>query len=238
VIGGSITGSHADMFDSGSIRSSTRIASVTIGGFVLAGTDDSDSGALFDNAAINAQEIGSIAVKGSVVGTVGNGGDITRVVFSTRLPATTAETLTGAIGRITIGGRAERLNVIAGASGDDIDNGNAQIGSVTVGGDWIASSIAAGVENWGGNDVDENGAGDDNIRFGDSHDHLIDPSALLGKIASITIKGIVIGTQSFTDHFGFVSHAIGRLKINGSLIPISNLVPLSPLTGDVTVHLV
>jgi hypothetical protein len=225
------------MFSSGSIIS-TRIASVTIGGSVLAGTDDSDSGVLLSNATIQAQEIGSIAVKGNVVGTVGLAGDITRVVFSTALPLS-RNALTGAIGKVTIGGRAEWLNVIAGASGSpNIENGNAQIGSVTVGGDWIASSIAAGVENWGNNNVDENGFGDDNLRFGDSHDHLIDPSALLGKIASITIKGIVRGTGTmFTDHFGFVSHAIGKLRINGVAIPVANTT-FSPLTGgDVTVHL-
>jgi hypothetical protein len=239
VMGGSITGSQPDLSGTGSIRAVDGIASVTIGGSVIAGRDDSDSGSLMNNAAISVQlgSIGSIVVKGSVVGTVGSGSDRTPVVFSAAGDVAASDDV--AISRISIGGRAERLNVLAGSgAAATAQNGNAQIGSVTVGGDWIASSIAAGVENWGGNDVDENGLGDDNIRFGDSHDHLIDPSELLGKIASITIKGIVRGTESLNDHFGFVSHTIGSLKINGTAIAIANLLSFSPLTGnDVTVHL-
>ena len=236
LIGGSITGSQPDLFDAGSIKGGT-IASVIIGGSVLAGKDDSDSGRLIENAAIQSSgNIASITVKGSVVGTVGLAGDITRVVFSTSLFGS-SEALTGAIGKVTIGGRAEWLNVIAGAVGDFSGNGNAQIGRVTVGGDWIASSIAAGVENWGNNNLDENGIGDDNLRFGDSHDHLIDPSALLGKIGRIIIKGIVQGTDFLTDRFGFVSHTIGSLRINGTTVPIADTI-LAPLTGDVRLHLV
>ena len=64
-----------------------------------------------------------------------------------------------------------------------------------VNGDWIASSILAGAKNFGTGGVE--GGGDDNINFGDANDHKItavtDP-AIVAKIASITVEGLVFGT--------------------------------------------
>jgi hypothetical protein len=115
---------------------------------------------------------------------------------------------------------------------DSAANGNAQLGPITVGGDWFASSVAAGV-------LDPNHDG-----FGNGDDAgIVTAGTSVARIASIAIKGTIGGTgtaASGTDHFGFVSREIGTVKaLNfvaaltaGTDIPIE----LSPLSGDVTIR--
>jgi hypothetical protein len=56
------------------------------------------------------------------------------------------------------------------------------------------------------------------------------------------IKGIVEGTPGSGDQFGFESHAIGSVKINGSPLTLPGapgFLALSPITGDdVTLRLI
>jgi hypothetical protein len=240
--GASISGSQAGMVTSGAVVSTAgRIGSVIIGGSVLAGRDDSIGGALVDNAAIRAQvDIGSLVVKGGVMGTLGNGGDVTPVIFSAVGQAVPTATTDLAIGRISIGRSVERLHVLAGhqANGGEPANGNAQIGTVTVGGDWLASSIVAGAENYGLNGTDDTPGSDDDIGFGDGRDHIINnlPDSI-AKIASITIKGVIAGAFLLDERFGIVSHAVGSLKISGTSVPIVDFNPLGLFQG-VTLHLV
>jgi hypothetical protein len=91
---------------------------------------------------------------------------------------------------------------------------DAQIGSVFVGGDWIASSIVAGAV-----------AGTDGY-FGDSDDSGMVGVALFkdnpiafSKIGSVTIGGQVLGTIGGTDHYGFVAETIGSVHIGGTRVP-------------------
>jgi hypothetical protein len=102
------------------------------------------------------------------------------------------------------------------------------VGPVKVGGDWVASSIVSGVK-----------AGAD-AKFGTSDDAPIGTAQPgLSRIASITIKGQVLGTTGAGDHFGFVAQSIGPLKIGSSTYtPGAIPIELSGMTGDVTVRLV
>ena len=143
-------------------------------------------------------------------------------------PTLTA-TIDVAIGKISIGGRAEFTSILAGYdTALALVNGNAQIGSVKVGGDWIAGNIVAGVRDGGV-------AG-----FGDAGDTIIGGGASIAKIASITIGGIVAGTSGGGDHFGFVSHTIGSFKAVGFAAPFTaataEFSDLSLITGDVTIR--
>ena len=89
-------------------------------------------------------------------------------------------------------------------------NGNAQIGPVTGGGNWIASDLIAGVQEAAG------ASG-----FGGSGDALINPpsnpAASIAKIASIVIKGIVEGsaTDPLSTFAFFESLSIGSMSVNG-----------------------
>ena len=226
--GGSITGA-ALLGSSGVIQSFFgRISSVTIGGSIVSGIDDS-SGALTFNATIRAaNDIGSLTVKGSLIGHGNTGTGASPVVISARGQAVPGATTDLAIGKISIGGRVEFANILAGY---DIDlnalNGDAQIGAVKVGGDWAASNLVAGAKNLGAdNAAGGSGANADNVNFGDSHDVSIGPGSLgiIATIASITIKGQVFGTPnsfSTTDHFGFVAQKIGAVKIGGNAIVLA-----------------
>jgi hypothetical protein len=117
-----------------------------------------------------------------------------------------------AMGEIKVGGRVDFAHILAGYD-DDLDpvNADAQIGAVTVGGDWVASNLIAGASNAGAL-----------AKFGDGSDVKIaggnDSGQTFSKIASIKIGGFVFGTPATAnsgDHFGFVAESIGSFKAGG-----------------------
>jgi hypothetical protein len=213
---GSINGS--DSLDSSGVIESTggRIASVTIGGSIVSGIDNS-TGTLTNSASIRAaNDIGFLSVKGNLIGNVtANGASL--VIISARGQAVQGKTTDLAIGKISIGGRVEYANILAGYDTNlNPINANAQIGAVTVGGDWAASNLVAGVKNTGA-PVDTN--------FGNFNDTSIGggTAGIIATIASITIGGQVFGTPdsvSSTDHFGFVAQQIDAVRIWGNSIPL------------------
>jgi hypothetical protein len=238
LIGGSITGA-ASVADSGLIESGSRIASVTIGGSIVSGTDDSSGTLATDATILSADDIGSITVKGSLVGNVTANG-ASPVIIAARGQAVQGKTSDLAIGKINIGGRVEFADILAGyepAAGFSTiaSNGDAQIGAVTVGGDWVASSLVAGAMN----------AASSNMNFGDANDASIGAGSagIIAKIASITIGGQVVGTPNSTsnsDHFGFVAEQINAVKIGGNTIalkagPTNDNFDVGE-TNDMTVH--
>jgi hypothetical protein len=141
-----------------------------------------------------------------------------------------------AIASLTVGGRVESALIQAGVdlTGSSGRNADAQIGAVTVGGDWIASSIAAGATQ--GTD----------LYFGDGDDTKFsgfgvnDNSQILSKIVSVTIGGQVLGTGTIGDHFGIVAETVGSVTVGGTRLLLSpgphndNLAV--GITGDFTVH--
>jgi hypothetical protein len=104
--------------------------------------------------------------------------------------------------------------VLAGYTSDNNPvNGGASIGAVKVGVDWVASSIVAGAKN--------SGFPASVSPFGNGNDAKIVGSALVSKIASITIGGYLSGTPNTAgDHFGFVAQQIGSFKLGGAVIPL------------------
>lgn len=216
--------------------SADHLGSVTINGSVLAPSIDmvsTDGG--FELLSIT-HDFGQLTVKGDVRGTVGLMGAVTRVFITAGGASAPTPTSDLAMGKITIGGSVERTQIIAGGFGT---NPNAQIGTVKVGGDWIQSSLAAGVSNLGADNANGGtGANADNVNFGDTHDRLAAGS--IAKIASITIGGQVIGSPASGDHFGFCAGAIGSFKAGGVVAKITPAkdapIELAPLTGDVTLR--
>jgi hypothetical protein len=210
VVGGSATGT-ADLNQSGFIHA-RRIASLTIGGSLVAGTDTT-TGTFQNNGAVRADDdIGSILIKGGVVGNPTN-----PAIISARGQAVPAATADVAIGRLTVRWRVEFGLIQAGvdAFGTAV-NADAQIGQVVVGEDWIASSLAAGAV-----------AGADGF-FGDGDDAKIsgtgvkDNPGLVSQIGSLTIGGQALGTTSAvsaTDFFGIVAEVVGAVKVGGVTIP-------------------
>ncbi|MGB8169937.1 MAG: hypothetical protein WCF18_20710, partial [Chthoniobacteraceae bacterium] len=191
-----------------------RIGSLFVGGSITAGKNFGPS-TLIDSGAVRVfDDLGTVVVKGSLIGNSTN-----PVLITARGQATPGATADVAIKGLTVGGRVEFTDILAGyiIGGTPIGvNADAQIGAVAVGGDWIASNLVAGVQDDGDPMRDAS--------FGDGNDQKITGGtnnlARTSKIASITIKGTARGTIGGTDHFGFVAQEIGSFKIGTTAFPL------------------
>jgi hypothetical protein len=229
--GGSISGTEPDHPGSGAIVAD-RIASVSIGGSVVAGTDTSTAGALLLNASIRAMaDLGPVMVRGSLVGNRTADGDSPVVIAARGQTALAPGATTDlAIKSLTVGGRVEHARILAGYDFELIPvNGNASVGAVSVGGDWLASSLVAGVR-----DVSGDG-------FGTADDAIINGAgdAIQARIDRVSIRGLVDGSGAPGDHHGFVAERIGSFRAGGIAAPLTvgtDVIELSPLTGDVTIR--
>lgn len=198
---------------SGTIASTSPIGSVTIG-VDLVGDDDFSSGGVeaptLSKITINGSirsgliyataNLGSLTVKGSILGTATD-----RAIISS--PGTGVLPL--AMKSISVTGNVEFTDIAGGYIIGTASNADAQIGSVTVGGDWIASNLVAGVLPVTGGF----GTADDIKIAGGSSD-------VISKIGSIVIKGQAYGTFDGSGHFGFVAQQIGSFKLGGTTIEL------------------
>jgi hypothetical protein len=249
ITGGSISGTTAALNASGWITSKSSIGSVTVGGSIISGTDTSTAAnaTLTNNASITAAlNIGSITVGGSLIGNPdgGSGNAASPVIISAAGPAVPVGSTDLAFGKITIGGRVEDAEILAGYSATLTGvNADAQIGPVRVGGDWIASDLVAGATN---PDVPATGAFPN---FGDGSDvklsgaGVTDNPGIISKIASVTIGGEVFGTPasfSITDSYAFVAESIGAFRVGGVsiAIPAGNTLLAVGETGDVAISVI
>jgi hypothetical protein len=222
--GGSVFGSDS-LQASGEISSNGRIASVTIGGSFIAGTDASSGSLTRCGTIIAADDIGPIKISGSIVGNSTNAALI--IAKGQNVKPTTGFDI--AIASLTVGGDVRFAKILAGFNLDvNPNNADASIGVVSVGRTWEASSLVAGARDVGAAGF---GVGDALQTFGDT--------ALIARIASITIKGEVSGSLAADDNFGFVAQQIDKLKIGGRTFtltpgpssPADNF--LLPFTDDV-----
>lgn len=144
-----------------------------------------------------------------------------------------------AIKSITIARGVTNALILGGYSTAGLaTNPDAQIGTVTVSGDWAASSLVTGATS--GADAFFGNANDATLSDGDG-------DGVVARISKIVIKGSVAGTYLGGDLFGFVAHEIGSLTIGGRKIPLTagagndDLTASNPLfilaaSGDVRVH--
>jgi len=242
-VGGGIgTMSIAGNLLDGEIQSAGKIGSVTIGGSIIAG--DNFGGDIRSTGGIGSiaigrdlsgtietsKDIGAVLIRGSVVGSFGKPARIEAV--GQAVPSKTADI---AIGRITVLGRVENAEILAGYDvGETPTNADAQIGTVFVGGNWIASSIVAGVT-----------AGAD-LNFGTPDDLKIsgpgtkDEPSLSSRIGTVTIRGQLLRSDFSSLRFGFVAEEIGHFSAGGVTIPVhagkhNDVINLG-ITGDVTLR--
>jgi hypothetical protein len=249
ITGGSIGGTAAAINASGMITSTGSITSIIVGGSIISGTDTSTAAnaVLTNDGTIRAAlNIGSITVGGSLIGNPdgGSGNAASPVIISAAGPASPVGSTDVAFGKITIGGRVEDAEILAGYNATLTGvNADAQIGPVKVGGDWIASDLVAGATN---PDVPATGA---LPNFGDGSDvklsgaGVTDSPDIISKIASVTIGGEVFGTPasvSITDSYGFVAESIGAFKAGGVsiAIPAGNTLLAIGETSDVSISVI
>ncbi|HET6410364.1 MAG TPA: hypothetical protein VFG14_20910, partial [Chthoniobacteraceae bacterium] len=199
------------------------IGKIKIGGSIVSGLN-TDSGSIRVLGTL-----GSLAIKGNVIG------DDENAVFISA--AATKDGSAEAFNQVKIGGRVAFANILGGYNTDlEAVNAHAQIGKVMVKGDWIGSNLVAGAVS-GSTEPED---------FGTNSDAAISnsvPGSLLSRIASVQIKGTVMGTAGDTgDNFGFVAQEIGKFKYGKNKLKLvagagNDAVKMSQTTGeDVAIH--
>jgi uncharacterized repeat protein (TIGR01451 family) len=222
IIGMSVAG-LASLNISGQVGSIGRIASVTLGGSLIAGSN-SGSGSLFGSGAIVAgDDIGPVKIGADIVGQPSN----PALIIARGQDTKPTDGFDTAIASLAVKGDVRFARILGGfGQTQNPLNADAAIGPVTIGGSWMASSLVAGAMDTGAAGF---GAGDTLQVSNDT--------ALVARIASIAIKGNVIGTFDPVDNFGFVSQQIDKVKLGGRSISLTtgptNDNVLLPLTNDV-----
>jgi len=207
LIGGSALGSETRIY-CGSVIADN-VSNFVVGGSLISGFGlPSRPDNQFNNGAIISKNaIDNLTIRGDVRG---NSTQSALIAARGQIRPRGATDL--AFGNINIAGNVERANIRAGngaffdySSSFRLDNPDAQIGSITVGGNWTASEMGAGTYS----------------RTGDRYNKrtiagVPDSSRRLAKIGSIAIGGSVRGTSAAGDNFGFIAEEIGRVRVGGS----------------------
>ena len=207
LIGGSAPGSETRLHCGSVVAdnvSSFVLGGSLISGLGLPGRPDNQ----FNNGAIISKNaIDNLTIRGDV-----RGNSTQSALIAARGQFRSRGATDLAFGNINIAGNVELANIRAGngaffdsGSFTFLNNPDAQIGSVSVGGNWTASELGAGTYS----------------RTGDRYNKLTiagvpDSSRRLARIGSIAIGGSVRGTSAAGDHFGFIAEEIGRVRIGGS----------------------
>ena len=183
--------------------------SVTISGSIIAGRE-TGAGQLSHSGGIYGI-LGAITVKGSLIGNATQDVEIIGrgdINLAPGLPPYIA------LASLTVGGRVEHAFIAVGLQSGLYVDPDAQIGAVKVGGDWIASSLLAGV------DPTEGRVGDGNDTKADLG--MRDHPELFSKIASVVIGGQVIGNPNDPSKtYGFGAEEIGSFKVHGVALTLN-----------------
>ena len=206
----------------------TNVAGNVINKVVIGGNLDGGGGGATAGRIEAAGGIGSMVVKGSVIGGAGLSGivvggsigslkiegDLTSAEAANPVTISALGTIGAsnttqamALTTLSVGGNVLNAQILAGYRRDLTPlNPDANIGSIKIAGAWRASSIVAGVADSTGDGFGVN----DVLIPGDT------TPELLSRIASITIAGAATGNASAGDHFGIIAQQIGRLIAGGN----------------------
>jgi hypothetical protein len=200
------------------ISSQGNIARVTVGGSLLL----TDAAAL---SGVHAKtSVGPVTVKGDILGLAGT-------PYIIEGGGALAGKTSVAVKSVSVLGSVENAAILGGASNN---NGHAQIGAITVNGNFTASSIVAGAKT--------SAISAAPLLFGNADDTALTggTSTAIARIASIVIKGEVHGTAGSGDHFGFVAKQIGSVKIGTVKYDLAKNATAAPIeigdTSDFTIR--
>lgn len=176
---------------------------------------------------------GGFTIGGALVdSSIKTDGDLAKLTVGRRMDGSTVsargtdapadDVAAATIGSVAIRGRVMNSSILAGydTTGAAV-NADVRIGAVTVGTNWIASNLVAGVD-----------AGVDG-KFGTADDLTIaGGNSVVSKIASVIIGGHVRGTAGGTDGFGFVAQEIRAFTASGTKLSLTvGPSSVSDLTG-------
>ena len=216
-VGGSIGASENEQSIYTRIFLSGSLSSLSVGGdlqFTTISVADDIGRIAGVGASGKVKYIDGIAVQGSILqSSISAGGDISRLTVGGNIKtsgigaegeANPADLLAAqTIGEIIVNGRVERSYISAG----DNDRPDVQIGRISVGTNWVASSLFIGADLNFSNPMVGQGGGD---------------PAILASIASIVIKGHVLGTVGGNDKFGFFAEKIVAFESGNAALPMTD----------------
>lgn len=223
LIGGGIAAGGNSIMTSGVIAMAS-IGKLHIGGSVIAGVNNEPLADLDESGAIRVNgTLNKLTIDGGI-----RGNETHSVLITALGPTELGLKSYTAFGSISVKGSVAFADILAGYNNAVDPNpvsGSAQIGKVTVGGDWRASNLVAGAE-------------PGPIGFANGNDTPIAPinGNVISSIAKVVVAGSVTGTEyatPFTEHFGFAAPEIGSVSINGNKMFIPGFVPL-PIGGSVS----
>lgn len=153
--------------------------------------------------------VDGVLLAGAKMGTVRIGGDLTDsqfVLSGVSIPKTAAAA--NVLTQLTVGANFEHSRVLAGFSAFG-GNPNVQIGNIRIGGNWVASTVDAGIS------ADADGF------YGTADDSVLTGLVTVGsRIASIVIKGQALGTFAPGGHFAITAQQIGAVTIGQTRLPL------------------
>ncbi|MDB5540616.1 MAG: Ca2+-binding protein toxin-related [Devosia sp.] len=156
--------------------------------------------------------VDGVVVGGGKLGIVRIGGNLTDsqfVLSGVANPKTAAAA--NVLKLLTVGANFEHSRVLAGFSAFG-GNPHVQIGTIRIGGNWVASTVVAGISA----DADGfYGTADDSVLPGGG--------TVASRIASIVIKGQALGTFAPGGHFAITAQQIGAVTIGQTRLPLQKL---------------
>lgn len=223
-IKGSLIGGNTTMGNvntSGAVVVNAALTSLTVGGDIKAGTHFSTT---TDHTlgAVRAGTIGTMLVKGGLVGADTN----SRVLITARGDTSKTTGTNVALTSLTVMGSVSNAMILGGydTSGTTVNGnggangGGAQLGTITINGDFFNGSIATGVSN----NTATTG------HWADNTNTLLSTNALVASIAKIVIKGSCFaGTQS-----GIAAEQIKSLSVGGFTVPVAAGAQYFPVNGN------
>jgi hypothetical protein len=208
--GGNITGEGVTLVQSGFIKSFFA-NDVLIKGSLIAGTNDtSTSAAVMNGSLVITVDTGKVSVLGGLTGNMGAGGKENVVNLQA------GRMFYGSPTSISIGGSATFAKITHGTTVlDGFKSGipfSSKLGTITVGGDFISSSISSGA----GSGVDRILGTDDDVI-----PEPLDGVDTIARIASITIKGNAGVAPWSTGTYVIQAEQIDQLIVKGANIPLT-----------------
>jgi hypothetical protein len=212
-VGGQLVGGNNNgtaLTETGYIQA-LQLANATVGG-IISGTDDG-SGLTNSGAIRGYDNIVKLTVKRDIIG------NSTNPVFISGYGQPVPSKTDLAIGTLSVGGSVRYGEILAGYDVNPavdrrglVTNGDAQIGLVSIKGNFIASSIVAGVkttDNFFGNPDDASVAGVS--------------STVVSRIGSVVIGGQAYGTTDPADlgTYGITAQLLSSVRIAGSLVALT-----------------
>lgn len=181
-------------------------STVSILGGIHAGRAAGGTALIYNGALFLEGNTGTVTIKGGVTGNT----ELKAYVLAQGVAVNPGDimaikslSITGDVSHATI---ATGHTSAVGAAIGNAENPDAGLGSLTVTGNWLHSSLLVGI-----NDVSENGAGNSDTRSASD-------ASRIAKVGTIKITGRVLDDPSAPGFSGFIAEKIAKITVGGATV--------------------